>query len=108
MWCIPVSGGNVSLPYLHNGSKGSCYVQASCEADLEKAIPLVEQAEAALNTLNKKDFQEAKALNKPPPGVEDITAAVMHLLASVDPIIEARKLRNTYTARFSAARLEPH
>ncbi|KAL8453322.1 hypothetical protein Emag_001932 [Eimeria magna] len=63
--------------------------QASCEADLEKAIPLVEQAEAALNTLNKKDFQEAKALNKPPPGVEDITAAVMHLLASVDPLIEA-------------------
>ncbi|OEH75838.1 hypothetical protein cyc_03719 [Cyclospora cayetanensis] len=65
--------------------------RASCEADLEKAIPLVEQAEAALNTLNKKDFQEAKALNKPPPGVEDITAAVMHLLASVDPIIEVDK-----------------
>ncbi|CDI77484.1 hypothetical protein EAH_00000550 [Eimeria acervulina] len=60
-------------------------------ADLEKAIPLVEQAEAALNTLNKKDFQEAKALNKPPPGVEDITAAVMHLLATVDPIIEVDK-----------------
>ena len=55
---------------------------------MEKAIPLVEQAEAALNTLNKKDFQEAKALNKPPPGVEDITAAVMHLLATGDPIIE--------------------
>ncbi|CDJ30567.1 uncharacterized protein EMH_0006840 [Eimeria mitis] len=65
--------------------------RASCEADLEKAIPLVEQAEAALNTLNKKDFQEAKALNKPPPGVEDITAAVMHLLATVDPIIEVDK-----------------
>ncbi|KAL8275355.1 hypothetical protein Esti_000677 [Eimeria stiedai] len=68
--------------------------RASCEADLEKAIPLVEQAEAALNTLNKKDFQEAKALNKPPPGVEDITTAVMHLLASVDPLIEAGKLNS--------------
>ncbi|KAL8448487.1 hypothetical protein Emed_003748 [Eimeria media] len=68
--------------------------RASCEADLEKAIPLVEQAEAALNTLNKKDFQEAKALNKPPPGVEDITAAVMHLLATIDPLIEAGLLKS--------------
>lgn len=58
---------------------------------MEKAIPLVQQAEAALNTLNKKDFQEAKALKQPPPGVEDITTAVMFLLASVDPIVEVDK-----------------
>ncbi|OXB71014.1 UNVERIFIED_CONTAM: hypothetical protein H355_008665 [Colinus virginianus] len=62
--------------------------RASCEEDLAKAIPLVQQAETALNTLNKKDFQEAKSLNKPPPGVEDITTAVMHLLCGVDPNIE--------------------
>ncbi|KFH15312.1 dynein heavy chain family protein, partial [Toxoplasma gondii MAS] len=62
--------------------------RSSCEEDLARAIPLVQQAEAALNTLNKKDFQEAKSLNKPPPGVEDITTAVMHLLAGVDPNIE--------------------
>ncbi|KFG65365.1 dynein heavy chain family protein, partial [Toxoplasma gondii RUB] len=65
--------------------------RSSCEEDLARAIPLVQQAEAALNTLNKKDFQEAKSLNKPPPGVEDITTAVMHLLAGVDPNIEVDK-----------------
>ncbi|CBZ52837.1 GA26239, related [Neospora caninum Liverpool] len=65
--------------------------RSSCEEDLAKAIPLVQQAEAALNTLNKKDFQEAKSLNKPPPGVDDITTAVMHLLAGVDPNIEVDK-----------------
>ncbi len=40
--------------------------QASCEADLAAAEPLVAQAEAALDTLNKKDLGEAKSLKKPP------------------------------------------
>jgi dynein heavy chain len=43
--------------------------QASCEADLAAAEPLVQQAEAALDTLNKKDLGETKSLKKPPPGV---------------------------------------
>lgn len=64
----------------------------------------MEQAEAALNTLNKKDFQEAKALNKPPPGVEDITAAVMHLLATVDPIIEVRSMKSQMSCAPPAVR----
>ena len=38
------------------------------------------QAEAALDTLNKKDIGEAKSLKKPPPGVDDITAVVIILL----------------------------
>lgn len=42
--------------------------QASCEADLAAAEPLVAQAEAALDTLNKKDLGETKSLKKPPPG----------------------------------------
>ncbi|CAD7704939.1 unnamed protein product [Ostreobium quekettii] len=54
--------------------------QASCEADLAAAEPLVEQAEAALDTLNKKDLGEAKSLKKPPAGVDDITAVVLILL----------------------------
>ena len=41
--------------------------QASCEKDLAAAEPLVQQAEAALDTLNKKDLGEAKSLKKPPP-----------------------------------------
>jgi hypothetical protein len=42
--------------------------QASCEADLAAAEPLLAQAEAALDTLNKKDLGETKSLKKPPPG----------------------------------------
>ena len=38
------------------------------------------QAEAALDTLNKKDIGEAKSLKKPPAGVDDITAVVIILL----------------------------
>ena len=54
--------------------------QASCEADLAAAEPLVAQAEAALDTLNKKDLGELKNLKKPPSGVDDVTAVVLILL----------------------------
>ena len=54
--------------------------QASCEKDLAAAEPLVAQAEAALDTLNKKDLGEAKSLKKPPQGVDDVTAVVIILL----------------------------
>lgn len=54
--------------------------QASCEADLAAAEPLVQAALAALDTLNKKDLGEAKSLKKPPSGVDDITAVILILL----------------------------
>jgi len=52
-------------------------MQADCERDLAAAIPAVEKAEAALDTLNKKDLGELKSLAKPPAGVDDVTAAVL-------------------------------
>ncbi|CAK9016337.1 unnamed protein product [Durusdinium trenchii] len=57
--------------------------QADCEKDLAAAIPLVEQAEKALDVLDKKDFQELKALAKPPGGVDLVLEAAMHLQARV-------------------------
>lgn len=39
----------------------------------------MEKAEAALDTLNKKDLGELKSLAKPPAGVDDVTAAVLAL-----------------------------
>ena len=36
---------------------------------------------AALDTINKKDLGELKALKKPPSGIDDVTAAVLCLLA---------------------------
>lgn len=53
--------------------------QASCERDLAAAEPLVQQAEAALDTLNKKDLGETKSLKKPPPGVFCAPTAVSYM-----------------------------
>lgn len=66
-------------------------VQASCEKDLAAAAPLVEQAEAALDVLNKKDFQELKSLGKPPGGVDVVCECAMWLMAGFDPTIELDK-----------------
>eukprot|EP00931_Biecheleriopsis_adriatica_P017411 TRINITY_DN1250_c0_g1_i8.p1 TRINITY_DN1250_c0_g1~~TRINITY_DN1250_c0_g1_i8.p1 ORF type:complete len:2173 (-),score=601.12 TRINITY_DN1250_c0_g1_i8:164-6553(-) len=65
--------------------------QKSCEEDLAAAIPLVRQAEAALDVLDKKDFQELKALAKPPGGVDLVCEAAMHLQAGYDENIELDK-----------------
>jgi len=65
--------------------------QQSTERDLAMAEPLVEQAMAALNTLDKKDLGEAKSMLKPPPGVDDVFAATMILLASVHPGVIVQK-----------------
>lgn len=54
--------------------------QADCERDLAAAEPLVAQAMAALDSVNKKDLGEAKSLKKPPTGVDDVTAVVIILL----------------------------
>ncbi len=64
---------------------------ASCEKDLAAAVPLVEQAEAALDVLNKKDFSELKALGKPPAGVDVVCEACMHLQAGINQDIEIDK-----------------
>jgi dynein heavy chain len=55
--------------------------RAICERELAAAEPLVERAQAALNTLNKKELTEMKALQRPPAGVDDVMIAVMILLA---------------------------
>ena len=52
-------------------------IAAECQEGLNKALPALEGAEAALNVLSKKDFQEMKAYTKPPEKVEFTLAAVM-------------------------------
>eukprot|EP00163_Fabomonas_tropica_P016273 TRINITY_DN2925_c0_g1_i1.p1 TRINITY_DN2925_c0_g1~~TRINITY_DN2925_c0_g1_i1.p1 ORF type:complete len:4072 (-),score=1488.94 TRINITY_DN2925_c0_g1_i1:296-12511(-) len=52
-----------------------------CEAQLTQAEPLVVRAMAALDTLNKKDLGEMKALKNPPTGVDDVLIAVMVMLS---------------------------
>ena len=52
-----------------------------CEADLAEAIPVLESALAALNTLTKKDFDTIRAYQKPPGKVKLALEAVCVMLA---------------------------
>ncbi|XP_033102995.1 dynein heavy chain 12, axonemal-like isoform X1 [Anneissia japonica] len=47
-----------------------------CESDLAEAIPALEAALAALNTLKPADISVVKTMVKPPPGVRLVMAAV--------------------------------
>lgn len=58
-------------------------IRVDAERDLEAAIPAVQRAMEALNTLDKKDLGECKTMGTPPKGVDDVFAAVVVLLAGV-------------------------
>ena len=51
------------------------------DAELEAAQPALLKAAGALEALNRKELGELRSLPKPPAGIEDITAAVIHMLA---------------------------
>ena len=54
-------------------------------------ITAVNEAMKALDSLNVKELGEAKTMSKPPAGVDDVFAAVMCLLAGLDPNIPITK-----------------
>lgn len=58
------------------------------QADLDAALPLVEQAKEALGGINKNDFRTAKAWNSPPTGVLEVFASCLYLLAGFFDAIE--------------------
>jgi dynein heavy chain len=58
-------------------------IREDAERDLEAAIPAVQRAMEALNTLDKKDLGECKTMATPPKGVDDVFAAVVVLAAGV-------------------------
>lgn len=55
--------------------------KASTEEDLRNAQPLFEQALAALDSIEKKDFTTAKSFATPPNGVPEVFSATIWLLA---------------------------
>ncbi|CAG9313552.1 unnamed protein product [Blepharisma stoltei] len=77
--------------------------KASCEKDLEKALPLLARAQEALATLQKKDFTDMKSFAKPPPGVDDVTAAVMVLTATLDPNVPVDRQGNVTDKSWKAS-----
>ena len=56
-------------------------VQAECAEDLAKAEPIIQEAEAALNSLDKKSLGELKAYSNVDKMISAVTAAVMILFA---------------------------
>lgn len=76
----------------------------SCQKDLDAAIPLVEKAEAVLNSLKVDDFRTLKAFNNPPAGIDDVTSAVMCILAKIDPNVDVDKNGKPKELTFKAAK----
>lgn len=54
--------------------------QDECEGKLAVAMPLLESALAALNTLTKADITEVKSMKSPPAVVKVVMEAVCHML----------------------------
>ena len=59
-------------------------MKSDCEAQLAEAIPALEGAIRALQTLKKSDIAEVKAMKKPPDGVK-ITMEAVCIMLSVAP-----------------------
>lgn len=65
-------------------------IAAECQVELDKAMPALMAAEAALNVLTKKDMSEVKAYAKPPALVEMTLNAVMTVLKRTPTWAEAK------------------
>ena len=59
-------------------------IKEDCEAELAVAVPMLNDALAALDTLTKADITEVKAMKKPPAGVKLVMEAVC-ILKGVKP-----------------------
>jgi dynein heavy chain len=60
-------------------------LKESCEADLAEAMPALEAAVGALNTLNKNDITVVKSMKKPPDGVVLVMKGLI-ILMEVTPM----------------------
>lgn len=59
--------------------------------DLQQAEPALMRAMNALDSLDRRDLGNCRTMSKPPSGVEDVFAAVVVLLAGVNPNIVVQK-----------------
>lgn len=64
---------------------------ASAEKDLKKAMPALDAATLALDSLNKKDLTEVKSYAKPPIKVERVMEAVMILIGKEASWAESKR-----------------
>jgi dynein heavy chain len=52
------------------------HMKIECKNNLAKALPILKQAQAALDTIKPSHINEIKVLNYPPPGVKQVLHAV--------------------------------
>jgi dynein heavy chain len=71
---------NAEASKIEKEAEEASVISADCQAGLDKALPALMEAEAALNVLTKKDISELKAYAKPPPLVELVLCGVMTVL----------------------------
>uniref|UniRef100_A0A3B3HE18 Dynein heavy chain coiled coil stalk domain-containing protein n=1 Tax=Oryzias latipes TaxID=8090 RepID=A0A3B3HE18_ORYLA len=72
--------------------EAQCKLMAeTAQKDLDKALPALEAALKALESLNKKDLTEMKSYDRPPALVETVMQAVMTLLGKSPSWAEAKK-----------------
>ena len=65
--------------------------QAKVQTELDLALPLVENAKAALDVLKIDDFRMIKAFATPPKEILDVFSCVINMLAGVDELVEIEK-----------------
>lgn len=76
-----------------NKEKDEATVMASeAQAELDKAIPALEAAKTALESLSKSDVSEVRAYAKPPPDVQTTLSAVMVVLKKQPTWDEAKRV----------------
>ncbi|KAL7295896.1 hypothetical protein TKK_0010939 [Trichogramma kaykai] len=59
-------------------------IKAECDANLEEAMPILNEAQAALNTLTQSDIAVVKAMKNPPAGVKLVMESIC-ILKEVKP-----------------------
>jgi len=57
-------------------------IKDECDADLSEAMPILEAALAALNTLTQADIAVVKTMKNPPKGVKIVMEAICILKVS--------------------------
>ena len=64
----------------NEAAESASEIRRECEAELHLALPLLEEATQALNTIKQDDIVFIKAMKNPPSGVKLVMEAVCVLL----------------------------
>lgn len=72
-----------------------CFLQDECQEKLAVALPALDSAVNALNTLKSSDITLVKSMNNPPPGVKMVMEAVCILKVIITNLSCEIKSRDT-------------